>query len=247
MNKFLNRTIQLFFVVAILMFVSSKAPIVLATDVVDDDTTQEEIDEDLTSEEEEELDSIETAEQAPSISFYSYIPYRQFVNYQYQEAAPNYYLRDVIMEYQPDSNGVFQVAFFTPEGAVCYVFQVTDQGLYELARYDDYNFVEDLRYSEEAVNGNASLILPSDLSVGHTYQSGYHDEKNRTIVSTNMNYVVGGHSFTDVVIVEEFSDSGHFKYYYAPTYGLIVVEQVDAAGNYETILQLIGAEGALNY
>lgn len=185
-----------------------------------------------------------------NVSFSEVVPYSQFLNYQYLGDGSEFSSQDIIMEYTPDANGIFQVAAFTETKAVAYVYQIRGSGLYELAFFDNYNVVQDLRYSELANDGNESLILSSDLSVGSSFYSGYQNEKVRTVVDVIDYYVLGNTPYENVVIVSESEQVNgqpiHLNYYIAPNYGIVSVERTYGDGSVARILELVDTQGFLN-
>lgn len=185
-----------------------------------------------------------------NVSFSEVVPYSQFLNYQYLGDGSEFSSQDIIMEYTPDANGIFQVAAFTETKAVAYVYQIRGSGLYELAFFDNYNVVQDLRYSELANDGNESLILSSDLSVGSSFYSGYQNEKVRTVVDVIDYYVLGNTPYENVVIVSESQHVNgqaiQLNYYIAPNYGIVSVERTYGDGSVARILELVDTQGFLN-
>lgn len=195
-------------------------------------------------------DSTELAENNQTVVFSDFVPYAQFLNYQYQGDGTEFVSQDIIMEYTPDANGVFQVAAFTETKAVAYVYQIRSSGLYELAFYDNYYNVQDLRYSELANDGNESLVLSSDLRIGSSFYSGYQNEKIRTVVDIIDYYVSGNTPYENVVIISENKtvngQNVQLNYYFAPHYGIVSVEQAYNDGAVARILELVGTQGFLN-
>lgn len=195
-------------------------------------------------------DSTELAENNQTVVFSDFVPYAQFLNYQYQGDGTEFASQDIIMEYTPDANGVFQVAAFTETKAVAYVYQIRSSGLYELAFYDNYYNVQDLRYSELANDGNESLVLSSDLRIGSSFYSGYQNEKIRTVVDIIDYYVSGNTPYENVVIISENKtvngQNVQLNYYFAPHYGIVSVEQAYNDGAVARILELVGTQGFLN-
>lgn len=195
-------------------------------------------------------DATEVVDYSKTVAFSEFVPYAQFLNYQYQGDGNEFASQDIIMEYTPDANGIFQVAAFTDAKAVAYVYQIRNTGLYELAFYDNYYNVQDLRYSELANDGNESLILSSDLNVGSSFYSGYQNEKVRTVVDVIDYYVSGNTPYENVVIISESKNvngqSVQMNYYFAPFYGIVSVEQNYSDGSVGRILELIGTQGFLN-
>lgn len=198
----------------------------------------------------EEVTAVDTNTPAGDPSFVDYLPFGQFVNYKYRGDGIEFSTQDIIMEYAPDTNGVFQVSAFMDNDVVAYIYQVREDGLYLLAEYNEYYVVEDLRYSEDALNELESLILPSNLQVGQSYQTGYYKDINRYVAEIIPEYYFGGHYFNNVYRIEEtrYEEGINqlYYYYYAPTYGLIIVEKIDSGGQANLILQLISTQGILN-
>lgn len=198
----------------------------------------------------EEVTAVDSSTPVGDTTLNDYLPFGQFVNYKYRGDGIDFSTQDIIMEYAPDNNGVFQVSAFMDNDVIAYIYQVREDGLYLLAHYNEYYIVEDLRYSEDALNEFESLILPSNLQVGQTYQSGYYKDIHRHVAEVIPEYYFGGHYFNNVYRIEEtrFEDGINqtYHYYYAPIYGLIVVEKIDSAGQANLILQLISTQGVLN-
>lgn len=172
-----------------------------------------------------------------------YMPYAKFVNYQYQGDGSVFSTQDIIMEYTPDSQGIFQIASFTGKSATAYIYQITSAGLYELAMFEDYNIVEDLRYSPDAMDEQKSLVLPSKLTTGASYQSGYNNEKKRTVIEVYESFSFGGYTFQNVVKIQEGDQVPFYYYYLAPEFGLILVERVNEQDITDKIIQLISTQG----
>lgn len=201
----------------------------------------------------EDSDDVENSvitNQETNFSFEDFIPYANFTNYQYQGDHVYFGAQDIIMEYAPDNNGIFQVTSFSGQEAIAYVYQIRETGFYELASFNDYYVVEDLRYSPEASDNSESLVLSSDLSIGSSFSSGYNNENRRTVSEVINSYAVGGQTFNDVLRVEEQAqdESGPvtYNYYFAPTVGIIVVERTGTDGTTQRVLQLISAQGSIN-
>lgn len=187
--------------------------------------------------------------QQQSIQLASILPYAQFIEYHYIGDSINYPSGNLILEFSADSGGRFQVVRMTAENVHAIIYQINQQGLFELANFSDYTNVRDLRYDESLNASTGSLILPSQITVGTQYRSGYNNESEMTVVeiipTLTMNQVI----YEDVVKIHEkrnTSASGsEFYHYYAPIYGLIAIEQIES-GETTTVLQQVYADGYLN-
>lgn len=192
-----------------------------------------------------------TVEESPlNPSYFELIlPYAQFINYQYSGDGSLFDIQDIIMEYGPDSNGIFQIVSYTGNDTTAYIYQIRDSGLYELAYFNDYYVVEDLRYSADALDGIDSLILPSNLTIGLTFTTGYNNESVRTVAEIVDYYSIGDVSFNDVLRIEERKEEADgpatYNYYYAPNYGIIVIERIGADGSNRRVMQLLSTQGFL--
>ncbi|MDO4432854.1 MAG: hypothetical protein Q4B80_05995 [Aerococcaceae bacterium] len=148
----------------------------------------------------------------------------------YQGDGQFYYQRNMILEFKPDANGIYQVTSYNQANeASAYVYQLNDDGLYELAVFPQYHEVQDLRYSAEAQDAVKSIVLPTELTADVTYSSGYQQEFKRTIVGVIDTCTIDNHHYQNVLVVKQESDSGTLMYYFAPQTGLILT--TDEQGN----------------
>lgn len=239
-----RRLIQALMVSASLLSVS------LSTTVYGQESNEEvtESTSDITSSESTESSTqAETATQPASIpiDYREYTPYGKFVNYQYQGDGTFFQLQDIIMEYPPNADGVFQVTSFAGDQARAHVFQMADSGLYELAYFESYTTVEDMRHSEDALDSQKSLILPENIEIGKTYQTGFNEENKRTILDILGQFELGGVTFTNVlkILEEDKVNQQDYYYYYAPDYGLILIQMAQEDGSAQNIVQLISTQG----
>ncbi|MGF3194764.1 hypothetical protein ACQV2X_03100 [Facklamia sp. P12945] len=179
--------------------------------------------------------------------FKQLIPYVHYLNYQYVGDGSEYSTKDIIMEFMPDANGVFQVAEFTDTKAVAYVYQIKPDGLYELAYFDDYTVVEDLRYSADASDDNVSLILPVDISEGTIFKSGYQEEIKKKVIGRVDSLTIGQEIYTDVLLVEEMAKNNGdtIRIYYANDAGLILIERLHPDGTTTPIIYLRSRQGSI--
>lgn len=156
--------------------------------------------------------------------FEQILPFVQYLSYTYNHLGAN---QDVIMEFYPDATGTFQVVVLSGNQAQAYVYQIKSSGLYELAVFDDYDEVKDLRQTIEATSGSESLIIPRNLTVGTQFLSGYNNEKTCEVEEIMASYMVGDTQYNDVVKIKSEGPNGTEYQYYASSYGLIKVEQGD--------------------
>ncbi|MDO4774728.1 MAG: hypothetical protein Q4A10_02855 [Aerococcaceae bacterium] len=163
-------------------------------------------------------------------SFHKYVPYLHESYSHYLGDGTSYYQKDYLLEFKPDANGVFQVASYNQANeAVAYIYQIREDGLYELARFVPYTTVADLRYSVEATDNAESLVLPNKLEANISYKSGYDGSIQRTIVATDVECQIDDVVYYDVVKVKQVQNSIVTYHYYAPHYGLVLVTNADSS------------------
>lgn len=185
-------------------------------------------------------------EEAQSISLTPYLPYYHFIEYNYQGDQVNYPNYNMILEFNSDANGKFQIVAISDQSQTAIIYQLTDYGLYELARFENYMEVADLRYTPEASEGNGALIFPTNVSVGMTYQGGTNNASQFTISEILDLIEMNGVTYENVVVINEKRGEEQFDHYYAPDYGLIAVEQIYQDGTRTTVFQLSSTGGYLN-
>ena len=182
------------------------------------------------------------------IDFWSLLPYGQYIEYVYAGDGNSYPSFNVIMEFSPDRDGRFQVSRFIGESAQAIVYQANEDGLFELARFEDYLTVEDLRYSDPAMDEEKSLILPADLELGAHFQTGYNQESQVKVDSVIDEFYIGDQVYYKVLkLVESLPSEGEEIRYLAPDAGLIAVQELDPQGNVQTVLQLDRFDGYIGF
>lgn len=187
---------------------------------------------------------------AQTVAFLSYLPYANYLNYQYLGESDAFTTKDIIMEYMPDENRIFQVAEFTEKQAVAHVYQIREDGLYLLGTMDNYQTVEDLRYSPMATDEQESLILPANLNPGSTYQSGFHKEKSMQVIGFIDSVTIGTSTYQNVLMIEEHSSelpaNTILTYYLADKVGIVLVQEKGPDGSFINTMYLNNVQVPIN-
>lgn len=182
--------------------------------------------------------------------FLSFLPYANYLNYQYLGENDAFTTKDIIMEYMPDENRIFQVAEFTEKQAVAHVYQIREDGLYLLGTMDNYQTVEDLRYSAMATDGQDSLILPANLNPGVTYQSGFQKEKSMQVIGFIDSVTIGTSTYHNVLMIEERSAelpaNTVLTYYLADKVGIVLVQEKGPDGSFINTMYLNNVQVPIN-
>lgn len=186
------------------------------------------------------------AEESQSISLTPYLPYYHFIEYSYQGDQVNYSNYSMILEFSSDANGKFQIVAISDQSQTAIIYQLTDYGLYELARFENYMEVSDLRYTPEASEGKGALIFPTKVSQGMTYQGGENNASQYTVSEILDSIEMNGVTYESIVVINEKRGEEQFDHYYAPDYGLIAVEQINPDQTRSTVFQLLSTDGYLH-
>lgn len=118
------------------------------------------------------------------------------------EGGDNY--RKVTLQFPPDEKGLYQFVveelIFGEFAEVTYVYQITDQGVYEQAYFETANEEKaDYRYHEDSMNELSSLILPAEVYPGLTFNSGYRDQTQYKIIALYDSYDFEGKTYKNVI------------------------------------------------
>lgn len=173
---------------------------------------------------EEAIESVDTSDYAPGL-FYPYYDYKG----EGMEFAPF----TLTLDYEPDEDGIYQVSRANAGNTVSYVYQLTQDGVIELAYFPNSYEAEDFRYHEDSLDEQVATFFPVELAVGDTFKRGYRDEQEFTVTDILTEHEVEGETYHDVLVIESVMPEGEVqRYYYAPEIGEIASEYIfDDEGN----------------
>lgn len=173
---------------------------------------------------EEAIESVDTSDYAPGL-FYPYYDYKG----EGMEFAPF----TLTLDYEPDEDGIYQVSRANAGNTVSYVYQLTQDGVIELAYFPNSYEAEDFRYHEDSLDEQVATFFPVELAVGDTFKRGYRDEQEFTVTDILTEHEVECETYHDVLVIESVMPEGEVqRYYYAPEIGEIASEYIfDDEGN----------------
>lgn len=173
---------------------------------------------------EEAIESVDTSDYAPGL-FYPYYDYKG----EGMEFAPF----TLTLDYEPDEDGIYQVSRANAGNTVSYVYQLTQDGVIELAYFPNSYEAEDFRYHEDSLDEQVATFFPVELAVGDTFKRGYRDEQEFTVTDILTEHEVECETYHDVLVIETVMPEGEVqRYYYAPEIGEIASEYIfDDEGN----------------
>ncbi len=181
-----------------------------------------------------------------TLSLKPYLPFYHFIEFNYQGDQKNYSDSSMILEFNRDAEGKFQIVAITDHTQTAIVYQVTDLGLYELARFADYMDVQDLRYTDAANDGRSDLVFPMNVTEGMTFQGGQNNASQMTVQEKLDTLEMNGKLYEDIIVIRERRGQQEFDHYYAPKYGLIAVEERFSDESKATVFQLLTTGGYLS-
>ncbi|MBG9977172.1 hypothetical protein [Ruoffia tabacinasalis] len=173
---------------------------------------------------EEAIESVDTSDYAPGL-FYPYYDYKG----EGMEFAPF----TLTLDYEPDEDGIYQVSRANTGNTVSYVYQLTQDGVIELAYFPNSYEAEDFRYHEDSLDEQVATFFPVELAVGDTFKRGYRDEQEFTVTDILTEHEVECETYHDVFVIETVMPEGEVqRYFYAPEIGEIASEYIfDDEGN----------------
>lgn len=173
---------------------------------------------------EEAIESVDTSDYAPGL-FYPYYDYKG----EGMEFAPF----TLTLDYEPDEDGIYQVSRANAGNTVSYVYQLTQDGVIELAYFPNSYEAEDFRYHEDSLDEQVATFFPVELAVGDTFKRGYRDEQEFTVTDILTEHEVECETYHDVLVIETVMPEGEVqRYFYAPEIGEIASEYIfDDEGN----------------
>ena len=136
------------------------------------------------------------------------------------------------LQYGADAEGRYQfVMDDSYTGVKTFVYQITPDGVYELAYFETGNEeLVDFRYHADAQDEIKSLVLPSDLSLGSRFLSGYRQQNEYVVTEHYASYTHQGLVYRDVIELRHLDQAdSNWKHhvFYAPQVGIIS----DGVGN----------------
>lgn len=172
----------------------------------------------------EAIESVDTSDYAPGL-FYPYYDYKG----EGMEFAPF----TLTLDYEPDEDGIYQVSRANAGNTVSYVYQLTQDGVIELAYFPNSYEAEDFRYHEDSLDEQVATFFPVELAVGDTFKRGYRDEQEFTVTDILTEHEVECETYHDVLVIESVMPEGEVqRYFYAPEIGEIASEYIfDDEGN----------------
>ena len=142
----------------------------------------------------------------------------------YMEVGNDYRLTH--LQYGPDAEGRYQFVMDDSSiGIKTFVYQIASDGVYELAYFETGNEeLIDFRYHADAQDEIKSLILPSDMSLGSKFLSGYRQQNEYVVMEHYDSYLHQGQVYHDVIELRHLDNadsSWKHHVFYAPQVGII--------------------------
>lgn len=155
-----------------------------------------------------------------------YAPNVFYQEYHFDGEGNEFAAQEVVLQYSPDDNGVYQFSVSNGGTTIVFVYQLTEAGVIELAYYPETYESTDLRYHDDATDDLTSLVLPANLTVGQTFYRGYHGDEAYHVIGILPTFELLGVTYYDVIVLEPVThpEGGEQRFYYAPQIGHIMDE-----------------------
>ncbi|MGO4927745.1 hypothetical protein ACTQ45_04195 [Fundicoccus sp. Sow4_D5] len=156
----------------------------------------------------------------------SYAPNVFYQVYDYLGDGNEYASQVVNLQYPPNDQGIYQFSVSTAGTSIVFVYQLSKEGVYELAYYPENYEDTDLRNHADATDSQKSLVFPATLSVGTEFKRGYRKEETYRVVDLLATFELEGATYYNVIVVEPVNhpEGGEQRFYYAPNIGHIMDE-----------------------
>lgn len=176
---------------------------------------------------------VSAQENAATVNASDYALGMYYPFYDYNGVGNEFAPFSLTLDYRPDENRIYQVSRANSGNTISYVYQITDEGIYELAYFPNSYDGQDFRGHADALDAQKSLYLPATLQVGDTFNRGYRKEQSYTVTDILAEYNLDGTIYENVLVIESNYPEGQVqRFYYAPQIGEIYSEYIyDEAGN----------------
>lgn len=145
---------------------------------------------------------------------------------------------EVIRNYPADEANVYQFNFDNNATNTVYVYQIQDDGIYELAYFPHEDPSIDYRYHSDSTDTYQSLILPSTLTAGQVFYQGYYQDEPVFVVDILDSFTHLDTVYQNVVVLEKQIDNYTYTTYLAPHTGIILENKVSDDGQFDITTEL---------
>lgn len=161
-----------------------------------------------------------------SVDGLDYAPNVFYQTYQYEGEGNEFAGFETTLQYFPDENGIYQFSVSSSGTTIIYIYQITSDGIYELAYFPETYDKQDLRQHADAKDELKSLVLPAKLTVGQKFNRGYQNLQSYQVVDILDTFDLLDITYYNVVVIEPVNhpEGATQRFYYAPHIGHIMDE-----------------------
>lgn len=177
----------------------------------------------------------------------NYAPYSFDTYYKYLADGMEFDDYEVDVYYPPNAQGIYQ--FNVDNYAInnIHIYQVSSDGIYELAYFLGEDPQQDFRYHSDSVDNMKSLVFPPTLQVGQVFYQGYADQQAVTVTDILSSFDYQGEVYHNVVVTESFDETNHrTRTYLAPQVGILTVRRTSADGIFDITAGLVERSQSYN-
>lgn len=165
----------------------------------------------------QELDNVDSID---------YAPFMYFNNYEYLGSGHEFAGYKAVLLYPLNENGIYQFRRDGGGTSISYVYQLTEDGIYELSYFPEVYDATDFRNHKDTLDEQKSLIFPAKFKIGDQFNCGYREDQVYEVVDILPNYLLNDQDYQNVVVLSSHQVTDDYTqfFYYAPEYGLILDE-----------------------
>ena len=176
---------------------------------------------------------------ATTVSGYDYAPYFFYDFYSYLSDGMEFDDYIVTRNYPANDEHIYQYNFDNSGTNTIYVYQLQDEGIYELAYFPHDDATLDFRYHSDSNNVYRSLVLPNSLTVGQIFYQGYYQDQAVLVVDILDSFTLLDTEYQNVVVLEKKIEDFTYTTYLAPNIGIIWKNKLSDDGQFNITTNLV--------
>lgn len=179
------------------------------------------------------------AQAATTVDGANYAPYYFHDVYNHVADFMEFDDYEVTRNYPADEAKIYQFNFDNNATNTVYVYQIQEDGIYELAYFPHENPTVDYRNHSDSTDSYQSLILPRSLTTGEVFYQGYNQDEPVLVVDILDSFTHLDTAYQNVVVLEKKIDNYTYITYLAPHTGIILENKVSDDGQFNITTQLV--------
>lgn len=185
------------------------------------------------------LINIPVSHAVTSVNGYDYAPYYFYDYYSYAADFMEFNDYEATLNFSANEENIYQFNYDNSATNTIYVYQLQEDGVYELAYFPHENSSIDYRYHSDSMNEFKSLILPATISIGQVFYQGYAQDVPVTVVDIVDSFSLNGKHYENILVLEKEDNNYTYTTYLAPYTGIIWQNEVSHDGSFNITTELV--------